>query len=286
MNRGLENTELGLNKKISKHFSKCCNRNNLEVIVLEDIQEADSVMKRLSTDEDEIERFEREFVIPMNKSVSSSNLRDAQRQRRPKRSQLRGLNKYYSTDAVGTSKLGRMQKFYSSSDSVISEYDSGAYSRESTPDFSMKSSLTDASEPLVSPRLVMMMDTNKNMEHADNADNDTGEDSPRVSIDIQIQDKVIHNKKNNFERFANYPPRDSWPVTKDGLFSSTPKLPNTKPVLYKSQSLLWTKTPIILKRSTTSVGFSRSMPVSMATRTVRCSVDCRSQVTVNGLCFH
>ena len=270
MNRGSENTELGLNKKISKHFSKCCNRNNLEVIVLEDIQEADSVMKRLSTDEDEIERFEREFVIPMNKSVSSSNLRDAQRQRRPKRSQLRGLNKYYSTDAVGTSKLGRMQKFYSSSDSVISEYDSGAYSRDSTPDFSMKSSLTDASEPLVSPRLVMA------------SNNDTNEVNPSASI---VSTEIYH-RKNNFDRFANFPPKDSQPVTKDNLFSSTPKLQNKKPVLSKSQSLLWTKTPIILKRSTTSVGFSRSMPVSMATRTVRCSVDCRSQVTVNGMCFH
>ena len=84
MNRVVENTECALNKKSSEHFTEN-NRDNLKGRVLEDIDEADSAMKRLSIVEDEIERFEREFVIPMNKSVSSSNLSEAPRQRRPKR---------------------------------------------------------------------------------------------------------------------------------------------------------------------------------------------------------
>ena len=283
LNRVVENTECALNKKISEHFSEH-NKDNLKGRVLEDIDEADSAMKRLSIVEDEIERFEREFVIPMNKSVSSSNLSEAPRPRRPKRSHLRGLNKYYSTDSVGSSKLGKMRQFYSSSDSVISEYDSGAYSRESTPDpdFSLKSSMTDTSEPLVSPRLVIT--SNKNIANADNVVKDTNEDNPKVSIVIEIQN--TDHKTNNFDRFAKQTLSDYQSVTKDDLFSSTPKLLTRKPVLSKSQSLLWTKTPTILKRSTTSVGFSRSTPVSMATRTARCSVDCRSQVTVNGMCFH
>jgi hypothetical protein len=44
--------------------------------VLDDIDEEDSGMKRLSILENEIEQFEREFVIPMKKSVSSLNIRE------------------------------------------------------------------------------------------------------------------------------------------------------------------------------------------------------------------
>ena len=56
-------------EKFAKHGEDMFNKR-----VLEDIKEADSVTKRLSIVVNEIEEFEREFIQPMNKSVSSSNI--------------------------------------------------------------------------------------------------------------------------------------------------------------------------------------------------------------------
>ena len=145
LNKVMEKTEDS--EQFAKHGEDMFNKT-----VLEDIEEAESVTRRLSIVVNEIEEFEREFIYPM-KSVSSSNISEASRPRRTKRSTPKASNKYYSTTTLGSSKLGSI--FHSSTDSVYSEHDSGAYSRESTPDFSLMSSITDVSEPLISPSLVM-----------------------------------------------------------------------------------------------------------------------------------
>jgi hypothetical protein len=292
LNKGMENTEF-LSSKENLDYLPGNSRESFNGRVLEDIDEADSAMKRLSIVVNEIEQFEREFVIPMTKSMSSSNISETSKQRRQKVLQPKRMSKYYSTNTLGS------KRFHSSSDSVISEYDSGAYSRESTPDFSLMSSITDVSEPLVSPSLVMSYNAQK-VDNIDGSDN-----KPKVSPNIRMDEKLLENPslvgrcrpatftevvfannfRTKFERFSKDSSRDSQSVAQDKMFSSTPKL-NKRPVLSKSQSLLWTKTPTVLKRSTTSVGFSLSAPVSMATRTVKCSVNCQSEVTVNGLCYH
>eukprot|EP00092_Neocalanus_flemingeri_P006331 GFUD01006814.1.p1 GENE.GFUD01006814.1~~GFUD01006814.1.p1 ORF type:complete len:229 (+),score=74.40 GFUD01006814.1:91-777(+) len=134
LNKKRRNSEMNLNKKIRQHFA-VHNEEMLEGKVLEDIDEACTAVRRLTMAGDEIERFEREFVF-QNKSDISSNETEASGQRQTKSLQRRGKKKKHSKDFDETSKFGKMGI---SSDSVISEYDSGAYSRESTPNFSLRS---------------------------------------------------------------------------------------------------------------------------------------------------
>ena len=266
-----------LNRRQSEQFTKL-NRDAFNGRVLEDIHEADSNMKRLSIVVNEIEQFEKEFVHPMKKSVSSFNISETARQRRPQEHQLRGLNRYFSANILGRSR------FHSSTDSVISEYDSGAYSRESTPDFSLVSSFTDVSEPLVSPGLVMSFN-NKIIEGVASTEGtsnllnlpDLAEifEEEQTDRPVTFTEVVFANTyRTKFDRFEKYSHGDSRSVEQTNLFSSTPKL-NKRPGLSKSQSLLLPKTPTVLKRSKTSVGFSWA-----------CAVNCDSEVTVNGLCYH
>merc|ERR1712105_43534 len=108
LNKLEENTELLSSKdncdQIPKHTEE-----TLIGTVLEDIDEAHSAMKRLSIVVNEIEEFGREFVIPMSKSVSSSNISETSRQRRQKNLKTKGMSKYYSTNILGS------KKFHSSS---------------------------------------------------------------------------------------------------------------------------------------------------------------------------
>jgi len=101
---------------------------------LEDIVEEDPITTRMSIVVNEIEEFEREFVHPMRKALSSSNVYKPYR-----RHHLKSMYKYSSVQTL-------CGKLPSSSSSVISDYDSGAFSRESTPDFSLMSSIPDVSE--------------------------------------------------------------------------------------------------------------------------------------------
>eukprot|EP00092_Neocalanus_flemingeri_P066358 GFUD01080821.1.p1 GENE.GFUD01080821.1~~GFUD01080821.1.p1 ORF type:complete len:235 (+),score=74.57 GFUD01080821.1:70-774(+) len=139
-----KNSELSLNKKIREHFTGQ-NKEILEDRVLEDIDEACTAVRRLTMAGDEIERFEKEFVV-QNKSDISSNETEASGQRRTKSLQRRSQNKNYSTYFVEKGK---------SSDSVFSEYDSGAYSRESTPDFSLRSDRSFTTFGISQPGIVL-----------------------------------------------------------------------------------------------------------------------------------
>ena len=267
--------------------------------VLEDIKEADSAVKRLSVVVNEIEEFERQFIHPMNKSASSLTLSESSRQRRYKTSHSKWHNKYSSTNTLESSKASR--KFHSSLDSVISDYDSGAYSRESTPDFSLMSSITDVSEPLISPRLVLSYNAKKDEDVPDDDGKKTDENEAISGnlVDCPKQSQVLgrpvtftevvfsNNYQTRFLRSSKQTKKGVESLESLNILSSTPKL-QKKPNLSKSQSLHWTKSPIVLKRSTTSVGSSWSMSVSMGTNTdnVHCSSHCKSEVTVNGLCYH
>ena len=271
-------------KQFAKHGEDMFNKR-----MLEDIEESESVTKRLSIVVNEIEEFEREFIYPMNKSVSSSNISEASRPRRTKRSTPKVSNKYYSTTTLGSSKLGSI--FHSSTDSVYSEYDSGAYSRDSTPDFSLISSITNVSKPLISPSLVLSYNikSNKrpyNLSSGEKLANPLKSDifyksTQSCSRPVTFTEVVFANNcQRKCEISMKDCHRDSQTVENENLFSSIPEL-NKKHVLSKSQSFLRIKTPTVLKRSTTSVGFTCSRP----TRTVRNSVDCDTEVTVNGLCY-
>ena len=215
----------------------------------------------------------------MNKSVSSSSISESSRQTKPKRYKPRGLNKYHSTNTLGRSKLG--SRFDSSTDSVISEYDSGAYSRESTPDFSLMLSFTDVSEPLISPSL-MLSNNPKSIEVVANSENNSKlplskpvkvAESPSLTQSrcrpVTFTEVVFAKTGRNIvERFAKDSNKDCKAIENKYFFSSTPKQ-KTMPVLCKSQSLLWSKAPPVLRRSTTSVGFRWTRPA----RTACCSVD-------------
>ena len=291
------------NLKISK-LERSCNLNkvieNTETPenVLEDIKETDSNMERLSVVVNEIEEFERQFIHPMNKSVSSLSISETSRQRRYKTSHSKWHNKYNSSNNLESSKARR--KFHSSLESVISDYDSGAYSRESTPDFSLMSSIPDVSEPLISPRLVMSYsNATKDVQVDKIEETDESEASPinivyypkqsQVSLRPVTFTEVVFssNYQPKFERFSTLTKKGGESLESLNILCSTPKH-HKKPNLSKSQSLHWTKSPTVLKRSTTSVGSSSSMSVSMGTTTdnAQCSSHCKSEVTVNGLCYH
>ena len=292
------------NLKISK-LERSCNLNkvieNTETPekVLEDIKETDSNMERLSVVVNEIEEFERQFIHPMNKSVSSLSISETSRQRRYKTSHSKWHNKYNSSNNLESSKARR--KFHSSLESVISDYDSGAYSRESTPDFSLMSSIPDVSEPLISPRLVMSYNATKDEDvKVDKIEEtDESEATPINIVDYPKQSQVSlrpvtftevvfsNNHHTKIDRFCALTKKGVESLESLNILCSTPKH-HKKPNLSKSQSLHWTKSPTVLKRSTTSVGSSSSMSVSMATTNGNghCSSHCKSEVTVNGLCYH
>ena len=289
---------------------------------LEDIVEEDPIMKRLSIVVGEIEEFEREFVHPVRKTVSSSNVFKTSYHRHPT-SHLKSMYKYSSVQTL-------CGKLPSSSSSVISDYDSGAFSRESTPDFSLMSSIPDVSEASVNQCLRIPYNQYSNTEleetvHRDsyfidqNMSNAARENNPK-NTPLDTSSKVENKKckENKFDTIVN----------NSSLFSSTSKT-KKKNSLSKSDSLLWARTPTILRRSATSVGcfptntsensvknncegkhmvrryslISRSATLmsqetfsalkrsatsaSIPSRTtLPCAVVCNPEVTVNGLHYH
>ena len=290
----------------------------------EDIVEEDPIMKRLSIVVGEIEEFEREFVHPVRKTVSSSNVFKTSYHRHSK-SHLKNIYRYSSVQTL-------CGKLPSSSSSVISDYDSGAFSRESTPDFSLMSSIPDVSEAGVNQFLKTPYNHYNNIVQRDNHSYESPEENiPDEGSQTQTYmttscefSEAMHDKqdKKEFDTIVN----------NSSLFSSTPKM-KQKNVISKSDSFLWARTPTALKRSATSAAdfpmaaktsessvkdkpevkqilkndsqFSRSTtqirqeippalkrsatsassrPVNLTT--LPCAVICKSEVTVNGLCYH
>ena len=254
--------------------------------VLEDIEDE----KRLSCSVDEIEEFEREFVLPMKKSVSFMNI-NLKSGHAP---HTGGTEKYCSIgtlleneNSLESYNLGK--ELNSFSESLSSELDSGVYSRESTQDLSFISSIADASESLVFPSLISeplvmyfepLVIQSKPLMKPNNSKTTRFTKLDKSSTLTQYQPGGLP--------YTNDLHKDSWPGFKKNIFSSTPKQ-KKKLVLSKSQSLKNTKPPAVLTRSTTSVGQIWSMPavpVSVVTWTGPCLVGCNAEVTVNGVCYH
>ena len=122
--------------------------------MLEDIEDKNAAIKSCSI-VDKIERFEREFVFLMNKSLSFSNVNIQSGHMH----HTGGMNKYYSLvklleteNSIESYNLGR--ELNSSTVSVSSELGSGLYSRDSSLDLSFMSSIADGSDSLISASLI------------------------------------------------------------------------------------------------------------------------------------
>ena len=77
----------------------------LKTDIDEDSNEAYCAKQRLSIVVDEIEQFEWEFLVPMNKSVSTYNLIEEQRKMRSKISHQTNFNKKYPPNCSDTLNL-------------------------------------------------------------------------------------------------------------------------------------------------------------------------------------
>ena len=209
----------------------------------------ESNMRRLSMVCNEIDKFEREFVEPVRISASSLSLSTSSYGHPQPRKPRYGLQKHLSTNL--DTHLKEMRNKFLSSDSVTSGYDSGAFSRESTPDLSLSSSLTDSSE---------QRDLENNLV-----------DAPKSLI--------------NFES-ANI---NSVSTENQNLTTSTPCKPRRS--LSERVQTQQTKVPLIRRSHTTTNTDTESLVAMMKkypaiVSRVGCSSDCGATVTVNGFCYH
>ena len=212
-------------------------------------------MRRLSLVCDEIDKFEREFVDPV-KRISASSVSLAAtlgRAPRPRNS----LKKHRSATLLEppSSRLDEMNKYFSS-DSVASGYDSGAFSRESTPDLSLASSLDT---PPCGATPIITEDSENN---------------------IVVQTSLSRTQEKEDDPSKCDPQEAALRV----FLSSTPRKP-----LPRSQSERLPQRQVAsLRRSHTTVyGDSETFQLPPATVSrASCSQDCRSRVTVNGFCYH
>merc|ERR1719471_570908 len=104
-------------------------------------------MRRLSIVCNEIERFEREFVEPVRKSSSSLSLFNSTVGSEASQVVRKHSSVVRIPGMAGLAGKGKMSWKYQSTDSVstlaTSGYNSGGLSRESTPDLSLRSSITE-----------------------------------------------------------------------------------------------------------------------------------------------
>jgi len=213
-------------------------------------------MRRLSLVCDEIEKFEREFVEPVRISASSLSLAATLDRARPRNN----MKKHHSANLLpapeeSSSRLNEMNKYFSS-DSVASGYDSGAFSRESTPDLSLASSL-DTPPCGASPSIT-----------GDCENNVVQTSSPQTDDQSSIGSRA-HCQPSGALAFL----------------SSTPR----KPLRSQSERLPQKQVTSVRRSHTTVYGDSESSAHSRVPARVSragCSDDCRSKVTVNGFCYH
>lgn len=217
-------------------------------------------MRRLSMVCDEIDRFEREFVDPVRLSASSLSL--ATSYNTVSKTSRTKLKKHHSTNICpAPSQLEKMNKKYFSTDSVTSGYDSGAFSRESTPDLSLSSSLTESCD---NPSASHEVDSENNIQ--------PGQEEGFLQLDNESVVSSVHLSS----RIHNQ------------MLSSTPRKP------HRSQSErivpLMAKVPAIRRSHTThfsdsdSLALSKKFPKTISR--AACSADCKAKVTVNGFCYH
>ena len=208
----------------------------------------ESNMRRLSMVCDEIDKFEREFVEPVRISASSLSLSTSSYGQPQPRKQRYGLKKHLSTNL--DTHLKEMRNKFISSDSVTSGYDSGAFSRESTPDLSLSSSLTDSCE---------QRDLENNLV-----------DAPKRLINLESSTiNTVSTEDHN-------------------LTTSTPCKPRRS--LSDRVQTQQTKVPHVRRSHTTSNTTSENLMLSKKfpaiVSRVGCSSDCGATVTVNGFCYH
>lgn len=216
-------------------------------------------MRRLSLVCDEIDKFEREYVEPVRISASSLSLAATLDRPRPS-SGNNNLKKHHSATLCPasespSSRLDEMNKYFSS-DSVASGYDSGAFSRESTPDLSLASSLD--TPPCGAPPLI-----------AEDCENNVVQTStPQTDDSSSIRSGPTCG-----------------PSGALAFLSSTPR----KPLRSQSERLPHKQVPAVRRSHTTVYGDSEGLTHSRLPATVSrsgCSDDCRVRVTVNGFCYH
>ena len=233
-------------------------------------------MRRLSLFCEEIDKFEREFVDPVRMTTSSVSLAAAtlDRSRRfrkhhsasplcfpatsqnrfltsgnsnAERTRLEEMNKNFST--VRETRMNAINKNYFSSDSVASGCDSGAFSRESTPDLSLSSSLTE-SAPLDPP--------------------------PRACH------APSHNDLSAIEGGRGLAFLSSTP--RKPLRSQSARMPERLvSAVRRSHTTLAPASLSSIKLPQLDNSLSR-LPATVSR--AGCSADCRTRVTVNGFCYH
>ena len=214
-------------------------------------------MRRLSMVCDEIDRFEREFVDPVRLSSSSLSLATSCHTTRPAR-----LRKHHSTTVCPQpSQLEKMKKKYFSTDSVTSGYDSGAFSRESTPDLSLSSSLTES-----------QCDSAAVSEANNNITEET-RDTDHSEAVMKFDAESVKSVETNL-------------LSKTNLISSTPR----KPLRCQSERVVGDSPRVatVRRSHTTSLSHPESMSKRFPATVSRaaCSPDCKAKVTVNGFCYH
>jgi len=211
-------------------------------------------MRRLSLVCDEIDKFEREFVEPVRISASSVSLA-ATLDRAPR---LRNsLKKHHSAtllDPPSSSRLDEMNKYFSS-DSVASGYDSGAFSRESTPDLSLASSLDT---PPCGATPITTEDCENN---------------------IVSQTSLSRTEEDGDDR-SHCDPQEDAPRN---FLSSTPRKPLPRS---QSERLPQRQVASVRRSHTTVYGDLENFQIPATVSRASCSQDCRSRVTVNGFCYH
>jgi len=213
----------------------------------------DSNMRRLSSVCNEIDKFEKEFVEPVRKFTSSLSLVTSTYA--PSGSDGSSYQNPDDTTNLLKKRVHEKKKKYFSTESMTSGYNSGTFSRESTPDLSLSSSLPEESQTDAENNLIISKDIN------------------------DIEDE--HNPDKTF-------------VIEDHLnlkiISSTPR----KPFRSVSERIpLKTVKCTVLKRSQTiatsfvkSEKFYKRSQVPAFVSHAGFSSDCKAVVTVNGFCYH
>jgi len=208
----------------------------------------DSNMRRLSSVCNEIDKFEREFVEPVRKFTSSLSLVTSSYA--PSGSEGSSYQGNEDTDLLKKRLHGKKKKFFST-ESITSGYNSGTFSRESTPDLSLSSSLPEESQRDAENNLI-----------------------------ITEEMKIYENK----------PAKKVFIKDHLKLFSSTPRKPlrsvSERIPLKSEKCTVLKRSQTIATDFMNSEKSNRQSPIPAFVSRAGCSEDCKAAVTVNGFCYH
>ena len=210
-------------------------------------------MRRLSIVCHEIERFEREFVEPVRKSSSSLSLAGAFN-RTTASGEAEVMRKHSSVTRLPGS--GKMPWKYLSTDSVstvaTSGYNSAGLSRESTPDLSIRSNITEAS--------------------GSQTEGDIQQLSQPEKTELQ-RSSVLRRKP-----FCSTPRKPKRSLSEKLVSRCPPGHPLRRSHTTTCGDLEHHQ---LSKRRPSPPAPAQHIYISLG-----CSTECQSKVTVNGLCYH